>query len=224
MKITREDVLAVLGKITEPELKKDLLSANLVEQLEIEDNKVVLTVAISNPALHARKRMQEAIEFNLRREFGAELIVNCTINGKVKELRASNRSVLPQVKKIIAIASGKGGVGKSIMAVNLACSIEQILSRESSAPIKIGLMDCDVYGPSIPLLIGASGQPQALGDNLIAPIESYGIKVMSMGLLVDEETPVVWRGPMVMKTIQQFAANVDWGELDLLLIDLPHLS
>ena len=102
------------------------------------------------------------------------------------------------------------------MAVNLACSIEQILSKDSSAPIKIGLMDCDVYGPSVPLLIGASGQPKALGDDLIAPIESYGIKVMSMGLLVDEETPVVWRGPMVMKTIQQFAANVDWGELDLL--------
>jgi len=82
-------------------------------------------------------------------------------------------------------------------------------------------MDCDVYGPSVPLLIGASGQPQALGENLIAPVESYGVKVMSMGLLVDEETPVVWRGPMVMKTIQQFAGNVEWGELDILFIDLP---
>ena len=133
----------------------------------------------------------------------------------------SDSPILSGVKKIIAVASGKGGVGKSTMAVNLACALEQELNENSSEKARIGLMDCDVYGPSVPLLIGASGQPETLGENLIAPVESYGIKVMSMGLLVDEETPVVWRGPMVMKTIQQFASNVEWGELELLLIDLP---
>jgi len=218
MKITREAVLAVLGKITEPELKKDLLSANLVEQLEIEDNKIVLTVAISNPALHARKRMQEAIEFNLKREFGAELLINCTINGKVKELRASNRSILPQVKKIIAIASGKGGVGKSTITTNLAGGL-------TKRGFKVGIIDADIYGPSIPTMFDVVGERPVMvtvgEQQLMEPVQSLGIKILSIGFFTDQDNAVVWRGPMASKALTQMITDANWGELDYLLIDLP---
>lgn len=123
------------------------------------------------------------------------------------------------IRFAVAIASGKGGVGKSTFAVNLACAIAQVLSAQGRAG-KVGLLDCDIYGPSVPLMIGAHGRPEVEGESLI-PLEAHGVKVMSMGFLVDDNTPVVWRGPMIMKTIQQFVQNVKWGELDILLIDLP---
>ncbi len=123
------------------------------------------------------------------------------------------------IRFAVAIASGKGGVGKSTFAVNLACAMSQVLSAQGRVG-KVGLLDCDIYGPSVPLMIGAHGRPEVEGESLI-PLEAHGVKVMSMGFLVDDNTPVVWRGPMIMKTIQQFVQNVKWGELDILLIDLP---
>ena len=135
---------------------------------------------------------------------------HCQASGASDQAGAS--SPIAKVKKIVAIASGKGGVGKSTLAVNMACAFENLLTADGREG-QVGLMDCDVYGPSVPLLIGASGQPEGLSENMIAPIESYGVKLMSMGLLVDEDTPVLAR-PMVMKTIQQFRANVEWGELE----------
>jgi len=216
----------LLKQINYPGFSRDIVSFGLIQETRFENGKAYVKLEVSTADPTLPKNLKDEIENTLIKEESiqeveVQIVVKKPAVDNTDQKENKQNAVLPGVKKIVAIASGKGGVGKSTMAVNLACSIEQIMSENSSIPVKIGLMDCDVYGPSVPLLIGASGQPQALGNDLIAPIESYGIKVMSMGLLVDEETPVVWRGPMVMKTIQQFATNVDWGELDILLIDLP---
>jgi len=130
----------------------------------------------------------------------------------------ASASSMQKVNYVIAVASGKGGVGKSTVSVNLACAMQRLLEAKGKAGV--GIMDCDIYGPSVPLMLGAAGRPEIVND-LILPIENFGVRTMSMGFLIDEDTPVVWRGPMIMKTIQQFAQNVDWGELEILVVDLP---
>ena len=127
---------------------------------------------------------------------------------------ANNLSPLPNVKNIIAIASGKGGVGKSTVSVNLACALKHLGA-------KVGLLDCDIYGPSIPLMMGAQGKPNVNDSEMLVPLLAHGVKLMSMGFLIEGDQPVIWRGPMIVKTIQQFMFVVDWGELDYLLVDLP---
>ena len=140
-----------------------------------------------------------------------------TPGNQANNLAQSNTSLQP-VRFAIAVASGKGGVGKSTVTVNLACALQNLL--DSSGKAGVGIMDCDIYGPSIPLMLGTAGQPEIEND-LILPLENFGVRTMSMGFLVDEDTPVVWRGPMIMKTIQQFAQNVNWGKLEILVVDLP---
>ncbi|MDC0547379.1 Mrp/NBP35 family ATP-binding protein [Opitutales bacterium] len=221
-----ELITELLKQINYPGFSRDIVSFGLIQETRFKDGQAFVKLEVSTTDATLPKALKEDIETTLLKNdkiqgVEVQIIVKKSQNNNSDAGTTKEDQVLPGVKKIIAIASGKGGVGKSTMAVNLACAIERSQSDNSSGSIKVGLMDCDVYGPSVPLLIGANGQPEALGENLIAPVESFGIKVMSMGLLVDEETPVVWRGPMVMKTIQQFASNVRWGDLDLLLIDLP---
>ena len=219
-------ITELLKKVNYPGFSRDIVSFGLVNEAKLENDNAVVKIELNSTDPSLPRKLKKDIEKTLLEH---ELITNTEVLITVKKQSQQNggqsneneTSTLANVKRIVAVASGKGGVGKSTLAVNLACACERIIQSGSNSRLNVGLMDCDVYGPSVPLLIGASGQPKAIGENLILPVESYGIKVMSMGLLVDEETPVVWRGPMVMKTIQQFANNVEWGDLDILFIDLP---
>lgn len=218
MKISRENVLEVLGSILEPDLKKDLVSANLVEELAIEGSKITLKVFVSNPALHARKRMQEAIDFNLKRAFGDEVEISSSVVGLPAEAKSAHRKILPEVKNIVAIASGKGGVGKSTLTANLAGGL-------AKAGYRVGIVDADIYGPSMPTMFDVvNDRPTMLdidGVPKINPVLSYGIKILSIGFFTEQDNAVVWRGPMASKALTQMFTDAHWGKLDYLLIDLP---
>jgi ATP-binding protein involved in chromosome partitioning len=218
----KEKILNHLKKVNYPGFSRDIVSFGLVNEVTFNDGKACVKIEISSSDQKLPIILKNQVEEVLKQETE---IIETEVNIIVKSQSAENQETaeenkLSQVSNIIAIASGKGGVGKSTLAVNLACAISR-QGENRDKPFKVGLMDCDVYGPSVPLLLGSTEKPQLIGENLLLPNESFGIKLMSMGLLIDEDSPVVWRGPMVMKTIQQFASNVEWGELDFLLIDLP---
>ena len=215
--IKREDVLEVLSNIQEPESSKDIVSSNLIEDLIVEENKVILTVYVKNPAMHAKNRMKEAVEFNLKSRLKKDIEIRCTVKQQVGEAN-STRKVLPKVKNIVAIASGKGGVGKSTITSNLAAG----LAKKGH---KVGLIDADIYGPSMPTMFDLVNERPKMteidGQSLIEPILSNGVKILSIGFFTDKENAVVWRGPMASKALLQMFNDAHWGELDFLLIDLP---
>ena len=217
-----DQLLNSLKSVNYPGFSRDIVSFGLVNKASFESGKAVVKLELTSSDPQLPTLLKAQIEENLNKhpeisEKEVSVVVKKQANSSNEE---TNDSKIAGIKRIIAIASGKGGVGKSTLTANLGCALAR-LGEDLPEPLKVGLMDCDVYGPSIPLLMGSNVRPQLLGENLLAPNESFGIKLMSMGLLIDEDSPVVWRGPMVMKTIQQFAANVEWGELDYLLIDLP---
>ena len=218
-----DKILNILKKVNYPEFSRDIVSFGLVQNAEIVGKiaKVTLEVSTSDESLPTKIKhdVEKALLADDSIE-NTEVIIQLKNNSAINSKALSENENLGGIKRIIAIASGKGGVGKSTLSVNLACALAR-MKNSNGEKMKVGLMDCDLYGPSVPLLIGASDRPELVGDNILAPVESYGVKSISMGLLIDDESPVVWRGPMIMKTIQQFAHNVMWGELDYLLIDLP---
>jgi ATP-binding protein involved in chromosome partitioning len=218
MEINRENILNVLGKIIEPDLKKDIVSLNFVENISFEGKKIELTVHVSNPALHARKRMQEAIEFNLKRNFGEDVYVKSEVKGVSAEAQKAHRKILPDVKNIVAIASGKGGVGKSTITANIAGGLVKL-------GYKVGIVDADIYGPSIPTMFDVVKERPTMidvdGTPKIAPVMAYGISILSIGFFTEADNAVVWRGPMASKALTQLFTDAHWGELDYLLIDLP---
>ena len=229
MSLDKESVQKALGQIRYPGYSRDIVSFGLVKGIEVTlDGKVSIGLAVTSADPEVPKKLYAEIEAVLK-ALGAsqpEIAITVTVpKGAPAAATPAAPTKLPadagvgQVKHIIAVASGKGGVGQSTFAVNLACALARDLA-EKGRPGRVGLMDCDIYGPSVPLMIGVNARPLLDGDTLI-PLENFGVKVMSMGLLIDADAPVVWRGPMIMKTISQFATNVRWGELDVLLIDLP---
>ena len=215
-------LLDSLKSVNYPGFSRDIVSFGLVNEAIYEEGKAIVKIELtsSDPQLPTLLKTQIEDNLNQHSEISEKEISVVVKKQTSSSGEETNDSKIAGIKRIIAIASGKGGVGKSTLTANLGCALSR-LGEDLPEPLKVGLMDCDVYGPSIPLLMGSNVRPQLLGENLLAPNESFGIKLMSMGLLIDDDSPVVWRGPMVMKTIQQFASNVEWGELDYLLIDLP---
>lgn len=212
--ITQALVLKALSKVMDPELGKDLVTLNMIKDIRIEGAKVTFRLVLTTPACPLRKELTE----NSRNAVLAISEVKEVIVETSAEVPAArklpDKEPIPKVKNTIAVASGKGGVGKSTVAVNLALAL-------GKSGAKVGLLDTDIYGPSIPMMMGIHKQLQATPDEKILPISNYGIKLMSVGFMLDEETPLIWRGPMVMQIVKQFLTGVAWGDLDYLIIDLP---
>jgi ATP-binding protein involved in chromosome partitioning len=214
-----------LKQVKYPGFSRDIVSFGLVRSVAFDAGtaKVSAALTTSDPKIPAMLKTE--IEKCLLAQPGVkDVIVELAVSAakaapKPGQANLGGGATPSGIKHSVAIASGKGGVGKSTFSVNLACALAQVLESRGR-PGRVGLMDCDIYGPSVPLMMGIEGRPEVDGESLV-PLERHGVKVMSMGFLVDDNTPVVWRGPMVMKTIQQFVQNVKWGELDVLLVDLP---
>ena len=216
--ITKEQVIEALSQVQEPDLGKDLVTLNMVKDIVIADKHVSFTVILTTPACPLKEMIERACVNAIHLLVDKEAIVAVHMTANVTNNRKDNKSVLPGVKNIIMVASGKGGVGKSTVAVNLAIA----LGQEGAA---VGLLDADIYGPSIPIMLGMRDERPKMtevnGKGMIVPLERYGIKAMSIGLLVDEKQAIIWRGPMASSALKQFISDVYWQELDYLVIDLP---
>jgi ATP-binding protein involved in chromosome partitioning len=206
-------VLDALRAVREPELPGDIVARDMVRDLVIEDGRVALTIELTTPACP----LKDEIEADVRNALAPLGIQTVDLTWGAAVRRATPRQeaqLVPGVKNVIAVGSGKGGVGKSTVSVNLAVAL-------AKSGATVGLLDADITGPNIPQMLGVSGQPTASPDNKITPLERHGVKVISIQFFVPEGQPIVWRGPLVGGAIQQFLRDVDWGELDYLVVDLP---
>ena len=219
--MTENEILEVLKTVKSPFSNSDIVSSNLVKEIKINGNAVFITLSISAASNENKEKLNIECENAIHQKVNKDVQVNVTFKPTMSAAQpsASSRTILPNVKNIIAVVSGKGGVGKSTVASNLALAL-------SSSGAKVGLMDADIYGPSVPMMFGLRGERPMMredenGIGKIIPIEKYDLKILSIGFLVDEKQAVVWRGPMASSAIKQFITDVDWGELDILVIDMP---
>ncbi|MHA4847565.1 Mrp/NBP35 family ATP-binding protein [Flavitalea antarctica] len=216
--MTTEQIKDALRIVQEPDLGSDIISLNMVKDVVINGNDVSFTLVLTTPACPLKDMMRNACVDAIRQRVNKDAVVLVNFTSNTTSNRHDPKAVLPNVKNIIAVVSGKGGVGKSTVSSNLAIALAQ-------GGAKVGLMDADIYGPSVPIMFGVRGERPMMMDNggkgMIVPLEKYGIKLMSIGLLVDEKNAVVWRGPMASSAIKQFVSDVNWGDLDYLVIDMP---
>jgi ATP-binding protein involved in chromosome partitioning len=219
MSVSKAAILEALANVQEPDLKKDIVTLNLVKIIRAEGNEIELEVKVSNPAMHAKQRMREACVFAIQRVLGNEFEVKVHVEAIAGDERSGElRRILPGVKHIIAVASGKGGVGKSTVSSNLAAGL-------AALGHKVGLLDADIYGPSAPTMFDVVLEKPRLievdGKQVMAPVEAHGVKVLSIGFFTEGDQAVVWRGPMATKALNQMITDVEWGELDYMIVDLP---
>lgn len=217
MKFTKSDILKALSTVDDPDLKKDLVTLNMIQDVEVFSDAVKFSVVLTTPACPLKELIRKNCVDAIHEHVSKDLEVEIVMTSNVTTTRSSG-PLLPNVKNIIAIASGKGGVGKSTVTANLAVA----LARKGA---KVGIIDADIYGPSVPTMFNCEHeQPsvrQVNGKNIIVPLEQYGVKLISIGFLSPADSAVVWRGPMASSALKQFISDTDWGELDYLLIDLP---
>jgi ATP-binding protein involved in chromosome partitioning len=216
--ISEQQITEALRAVKYPGYSRDIVSFGLVKHMAANNGAVSVTIQLTSPNAEAAQKIKVEAEQALRGLAGVQM-VSVQVNQPVAAAGAQPAGITPPnkvtgIKRIIAIASGKGGVGKSTCSVNLACALHHLGER-------VGLLDCDIYGPSIPLMMGIKQRPTISADEKLVPPQNFGVKLMSMGFLLDSDQPVIWRGPMIQKTIQQFIHSVEWGELDYLLVDLP---
>lgn len=218
MEITEQALYAALSKVIDPDLKKDIVSLDLIQDVTVDGDTVYVITEVTNPAMHARKRMEEAIKFQIKQALRIEGLKVKVSTRPVSGNRGGLRKVLPFVKHVIAVASGKGGVGKSTVTANLAAGL-------AARGLKVGLVDADIYGPSMPLMFDVVKErprvKQLDGKNVIVPVESYGVQMLSIGFFADPGQAIAWRGPMASKALDQLFKDADWGELDVMLVDMP---
>jgi ATP-binding protein involved in chromosome partitioning len=209
---TDDQVLGVLKKVQDPDLHKDIVSLGFIRNLKVEGSSVRFDLNLTTPACPVKDQMRDQAVELVKALPGVEN-VEVKMTSEVRQSPQSDKTALKGVRNIIAVGSGKGGVGKSTIAVNIAASL-------GAAGAKVGLLDGDIYGPTTPIMLGIETAPKSIGTRII-PQEAAGLKFMSMGLLVKTDQPLIWRGPMATKALQQCLFDVDWGELDYLVIDLP---
>lgn len=218
MSFTPEIVLKALSNVMDPDLQKDLVTLKMIRDINIDGYKLSFTLELTTPACPLKAEIERACTNAIHQLIDKNIEVKINTTANVTSKRTTNQKVLPEVKNIIAVASGKGGVGKSTVAVNLALAF----SLKGAA---VGLIDADIYGPSIPIMLDLkNAKPKATniyGKNYMLPIEKYGIKVLSIGFFADASQALPWRGPMVSSALRQFVTEADWGKLDYLVIDLP---
>ncbi len=209
---TETAVLAALSRVMEPDLRKDLVTLKMIRDIEIRPEGLRFTIELTTPACPLKEQIEADCRRELAVDFG-DMKVEIQMSSRVVG-QGNTRDLIPEVKNVILVASGKGGVGKSTVSANLAIALAQ-------TGAKVGLMDADIHGPSLPMMFGLQGaRPEMVGDKIL-PIQKHGIATMSIGLLVDANQAIVWRGPMVSNALRQFFTDVQWGALDYLLIDLP---
>ena len=212
--VSQLQVETSLKEYIDPYLEKDLVTVKAIKAINIDNDNVTVDVELGFPAAGYASKLQETLVNKIKSISG---VSNATVNvSSVVTAHKVQQGVSPikNVKNVIAVASGKGGVGKSTTSVNLALAI----AAEGG---KVGVMDADIYGPSQPRMLGISGQPETKDGKSMEPMENYGVQAMSIGFLIDEETPMIWRGPMVTQALEQMISDTNWGELDYLVIDLP---
>lgn len=216
--ITKDKILDALRHVLDPDLKKDIVTLNMIDTIQIEGKKVSFKFILTTPACPLKNQLKKACIDAIHRYVDNDLEVNIEMTSKVTTFRSETENILKEVKNIIAVGSGKGGVGKSTVAVNLAISLAKSGAR-------VGLIDADIYGPSVPIMFGMLNErPYTVeknGKTIILPLQKYGIKLLSIGFFVDQSKALIWRGPMASMAIKQLFTDADWGVLDYMIVDLP---